>query len=402
MNKMLTGTISNERMKLYENILNFYKNVADSKDKQDAVIIIANSIICCIDGMTDSPEKVTDHVADELKSAIEFISEGKNTAIADDRGIPSIMVKYESYFADELDSSFQKQIHPAFQLKNKALKEVYVSKYLNFIFDNRAYSFPFMAPSEGIGFKDAVSASTSKGEGWNLSYYALRAAIALKASKQGYLPRGNCENGHDFFHKDEKGILVKGGLVTTGSGPLTWSHDHSEFGIYDLCGNLNEWDLGLQLCEGEIQIIPNADSLLDSTKETDAKEYWRAIMPDGKLVEPKSKGTLKYSNNAGGIVMTDSDEIITKENFGCALKDISAKEGLQIPQIVKLLALYPIDSLWNYGYGWRWANGNQDCAPLSGGAYRALDHAGIYFTGMTYSHSHEYSLTGFRSVYWNK
>jgi hypothetical protein len=125
-------------------------------------------------------------------------------------------------------------------------------------------------------------------------------------------------------------------------------------------------------------------------------------MPDGSLVMPGCQGTLKYNNHDGRIMMTASNDMITDTSFGCALKDIKADKETKIPDLVKQLALYPISEQWDYGYGWRWANTNGEFAPLSGGAYLAEDHAGIYFTGMTYPRTQNYKLAGFRAVYVNQ
>ena len=51
--------------------------------------------------------------------------------------------------------------------------------------------------------------------------------------------------------------------------------------------------------------------------------------------------------------------------------------------------------------GWRWIYTDGETIPLCGGAYRADDHAGVFFAGMTYPRTKNYELTGFRVVYRN-
>jgi hypothetical protein len=385
--------------KILERVTHFYKDITDNKDKKDAVTKVADCIIGSIHGMMNSPANITEKLSEEFKEAIEFLSDGNNTVIPDDRGIPSIMVKIDNFRNCDLDHNFNSDVHPAFIMDGKPLDCIYVSKYHNFIFDGRGYSFPFAIPTQNIGFEESLLACKKKGIGWNLSYFALRAAIALKASSQGFLPRGNSDMGHDYCYPEEKGILWKEGLVETGSGPKAWSHDNTVSGIYDLCGNLNEWDTGLRLKEGEIQIIPDANCLLEECDYSQDSKWWRAIMPDGSLVMPGCKGSLKYKGKDGHIILTASEDVITDANFGCACKDIEADKGTAVPDLIKQLGMFPINKQWDYGNGWRWANTNGEFLPLSGGAYLAEDHAGVYFTGLTYPRTHNYKLAGFRSVY---
>lgn len=43
----------------------------------------------------------------------------------------------------------------------------------------------------------------------------------------------------------------------TGSGPVQWRHNGKENGIADLSGNVWEWNSGMRIFNGEIQIIEN-------------------------------------------------------------------------------------------------------------------------------------------------
>ena len=112
-----------------------------------------------------------------------------------------------------------------------------------------------------------------------------------------------------------------GGRTATGSGPVTWNHDHSAAGIADLCGNCWEWVSGARLVNGEIQIIPYGNSMKsDCSMGADSTE-WKAIMPDGRLVEPGTAGTLKIDRTSG------SDAKL-RINTGVASSVISASPPL--------------------------------------------------------------------------
>ncbi|RAZ53480.1 hypothetical protein DK853_46110, partial [Klebsiella oxytoca] len=74
-----------------------------------------------------------------------------------------------------------------------------------------------------------------------------------------------------------------GGRTATGSGPVTWNHDHSPAGIADLCGNVWEWVAGFRLLDGEIQIIPYGNSMKSTCSMAAASTEWKAIKADGSL-----------------------------------------------------------------------------------------------------------------------
>ena len=87
----------------------------------------------------------------ELKSAVEYISDGNNTVVVDDINMPSIMVKVsKGYSRDLLQGAVLKstasrnaitqiidRVHPAFVVNNQEIDTVYVSKYPNTIINNR-------------------------------------------------------------------------------------------------------------------------------------------------------------------------------------------------------------------------------------------------------------------------
>ena len=79
----------------------------------------------------------------------------------------------------------------------------------------------------------------------------------------------------------------------TGSGPARWRHDHTAHGIADLCGNLWEWQAGLRLVDGEIQIIPDNDAVQADLSSASAD--WRALrLSDGALVAPGHPDSAKF------------------------------------------------------------------------------------------------------------
>ncbi len=79
--------------------------------------------------------------------------------------------------------------------------------------------------------------------------------------------------------------------------PVSWSDNWQEDGIWDLNGNVYEWQGGYRTVDGEIQIIPDNNAAKQISQGSEST-LWKAIMPDGSLVDPGTPGTLKwdYSN----------------------------------------------------------------------------------------------------------
>ncbi|HEX2946804.1 MAG TPA: hypothetical protein VHT96_12700 [Clostridia bacterium] len=333
----------------------------------------------------------------EFKSSVELLSGGTNTVLVDDRGIPSVMVRVPLLTNRDLLRKGSDTVHPAFMLRGEPQKALYISKFQNILIDGRGYSLPLKDPAYGVPFEQALEACRAKGDGWHLSSFALRAALVLWMRQNGFLPHGNSDDGCDFLHREERGMPTLDGRVATGSGPVTWAHNHSRDGIFDLTGNLNEWFAGLRLMNGEIQIIPGCDCALPECDMSQDSHDWRAVLPDGTLADPGSQDTLKFDYRDGAIRLTTRIGECTGEPHDCSFKDVRAEEGLCLPELIYSLILCPEDSDGLYD-GWRWIKTEGECLPLCGGAHRVQNHAGVYFLGMTYPRTKNYELAGFRSA----
>ena len=247
--------------------------------------------------------------------AIESVSGGKNTLLYDDLGLPSVMVRIPRFnWSDVFDEGADEPCS-AFIVKGRTLESIYISKYLNVVEHGRAYSLPARNPASLYTIEEARAACLAKGKGWHLMSNAEWMAIAHWCRKNNSLPRGNNDHGRDWAIKHESSVRVDAGGFgdkvlrpnLTGTGPDTWTHDGTAFGISDLNGNL--WDVlsGLRLLDGEIQIIPDNDSAA-GVDESENSPHWRAISLDGTLVPPRSDGTFKLD----GISPGREDDVFTR------------------------------------------------------------------------------------------
>lgn len=335
---------------------------------------------------------------DQLARGIEILSGGRNTVLYDDLWVPSVMVRVDAMrLCDLLDDCGEEALHPAFRWGEGNLSHIWVSKYPNCLIRGRAASLPMVRPHNALDFGRAYALCGVKGEGWGLMPFALRMAIALWCRRQGLEPHGNTDGGRCYFHLEEQGEPAGDGMTRTGSGPVTWSHDRTPSGIYDLVGNINEWDAGLRLLNGEIQCMETKSLFGPSAGTTPRSAAWRGIHERGQWVAPGADGTLKYDARHGGIRLTRRVRYHGTGN--CAFSEIQAQNGLEIPMIARALGLFPPQNREGCGMGWRWISTDGETLPLCGGAHRVVNHAGIFFAGMTKGRMERYELTGFRSVY---
>ena len=139
-----------------------------------------------------------------------------------------------------------------------------------------ACSLPGKDPWTSINYDSAIAACNSKnrtGEtGWHMSTMLESALVRLWCLRNGFQPRGNTNYGraHDATH--ERALRVDYGTpgVTTGTprtrngtGPTSWRHDGSSFGISDLVGNIWEWQGGMKLIDGQVYLPSSRDNYYD-------------------------------------------------------------------------------------------------------------------------------------------
>lgn len=225
--------------------------------------------------------------------------------------------------------------------------------------------------------------------------------------KLNAMPRGNNNYGSDHGYPHEKGTPTyydnnKIGRVATGSGPDTWSHNWMPDGIFDLNGNVWEWCAGLRLVDGEIQIIPYANSMILTTSMAAGSTEWKAIAADGSLVAPGTAGTLKWDWISGKFQLTNGDVTYkTDQGNGCQYKDMTLASGLTAPELAKALLLYPDEPNGDYGSDYHWANLTGERLPICGGYWNNTSNAGVFYVYLSYPRTDAYGGIGFRSAFVN-
>jgi len=319
-------------------------------------------------------------VKDAYRQAVEAATDGKNTVMYDNKGNPSIMVCIPRFNLSDVIDGAPDTPHPAFIVDGVVKSEIWISKFQNIVEDNRAYSLPGMDPRTYVNFDQAKEYCANKGDGWHLMTNAESAAIALWSKKNGTMPRGNNNYGSDHSAPYERGREVhkdgdRTGRVATGSGPASWSHDHTNAGIFDLNGNVWEWNDGLRIIDGKIYVHNDNDF---GTPD-DIQQF---------------VDTGAYFDNQGGLVLNSSTSATgsTYKNF----EDLAAASGYTIPELLKYLAIAPIDS--DHGGDRIYVNFEGERFARRGGGWYDTSNAGVFDVYLYSTRSNSYSHIGFRSA----
>ncbi len=342
---------------------------------------------------------------DDLQGAVAEFGAG-NKVIYDDIGMPSIMYGVPKMKYSDIITGGTDEVLPFWIVDGEEKNTIWVSKFPNIVESDRAYSLGMRLPKNYITFDQAVTACKNKGNGWHLNQTGIFACLNLLSQKLGTVPHGNTNYGKDYYHAYEHGIQPQGETqrTLTGSGEPTWYHNHDTSGIADLCGNVWEWTGGLRLVDGEIQIIPYGNCMKLDCDMSAASTLWKAIMPDGTLVEPGTAGTLKIDRtSASDATLRINTSVTTRttdsNDTNAVFKDVKAVSGVSIPKLLIALGLFPDSGVTGYGNDRFWARNNGERLPFRGSAFILTSNSGPSALVLNYVRSNSYDSIGFRSAF---
>lgn len=350
-----------------------------------------------------------------------------NVIKTDDTDLPSVLVYIPAFKNSDVLTGGNSSIHPAFIVNGVQIPGFYYSKYQNTAPHGVAYSLPGEDPTASINFDNSRARCEAKGNGWHLSTNAEWAAIALWCKKNGFMPYGNNNYGKDTRESNYKAIPTTfygpnsdrpegtTARVATGTGPITWSHDKTLSGIWDLNGNVWEWQGGIRYVWGELQILANNDAADPDNPQNTTSTCWKAInAADGSLVEPESKTTDASAHLSGSTIKLDYiSGVWTYTTSVTSSKDESrhtpfwkvtcaAAIGAAAKVLLRSLALLADEGAVEADYegdGYWLNNGVAERCVIRGGSWGGGAAAGVFSLLGGHSRAGVSTSVGFRSAF---
>lgn len=339
-----------------------------------------------------------------------------NVLLYDDVGLPSVMVRIPKMTYAELGLGSSTDVFPAWIINGTQVDEIYISKYQNIFYNNRAYSLPARDPGNNKNFDECKTYCTNKGAGWHLMTRMEWMAIALWCKKNGTMPKGNNNYGKDnadsiyqaipSMARDSSGRRQR---VATGTGPLSWSHDGTPAGIWDLNGNVYEWVGGLRTVYGEIQVLANNNAADSSKSQAADSDQWMAVKAsDGTLITPNGSGTttgsVKLRWDSNHWKLTDDDTSDGTDTYkGCSFEAIVADASISDAAKLTLQAIGMLKhdaTSGAYLSDYFYANSSVSERSFScGGNWGTGASAGVFCAYGNGDRSYRAANFGFRSAY---
>ena len=337
------------------------------------------------------------NLPDTLRKSVEAATQGRNTVIYTAKGQPCFMYVLPKYTVQSIDASLGTGTHPAFIVDGNEKSEILIGMYQGALLNDEVVSQAGRAVYQTVNF-DTFNTKVRQNNngttitGWHGITNAEWAALALWCWKNGYLPRGNSAFGRSHAVTTEYGVQESGRAKTdgadatgderilTGSGPATWRHDATPFGVADLTGNVWEWTYGMRLNAAEINVIEN-NNAAGATDFAAGSAEWKAIDgTNGNLVAPGSANTVKLAASGTAdytLVVSSGGAFQAMTNPGTNPVAAAALQKL------KQLGVYPIasnltNSRANEHAGYIYHNLTGECVPHRGGGWAYGAVSGVF------------------------
>lgn len=349
--------------------------------------------------------------------ALQAVAPG-NKLLYDDKGLPSVMVYIPKFKLSDVLTNGPDTYHPAFIINGTVVDGIYIGKYQSVVEDGRAYSLPGRDPAANITWPNAMSRCTAKGSGWHMMTKAEWGMIALWCKAHGIFPKGNSNYGKDSTETAYQAIPAtydgdgKTLHVLTGTGPLTWSHDGTMKGIWDLNGNVSEWEGGYRTVCGELQFLANNNGADSSHDQGASSSEWKALdASTGEFITPNGSGTTTNSvkvdcvSNKPQYAITITTQ---KDSFNAKINEITCSEdiGDAAKYVLRAYGLLGEDGATasDYGDGDNLYFNNTEATTerlaYGGGYYGNATNAGVFYShGSNGTRSNTSASVGFRLAY---
>lgn len=338
---------------------------------------------------------------DGYKKAVESASGGKNTVVYDAQGNPNVMVVVPRFNVEDLgltELDLGSGTHPAFQTNGAPRSEILVGKFLASNASGGTAVVGGVQPRASVNFDTAKNFCTQKGDNWHLMSIHEWAAIALWSLANGTVPRGNTNYGRSHENNWETAPRADGGIpgdtdgtarTDTGKGPAGWGHDHTDFGIQDLVGNVWEWIDQMKLQDGRIITTLDNNPSVAEANWTPHQAYYDSTSETGG--SPILNSTV--TNRMGDL----GDDANSGNSNSIDFRSMSQDPSYTPIQLLRRLLLETATDqtvggrLYTRNYGER--------LPLRGGYWHSGSAAGLGALNLLNSRSFSSSGLGFRPAF---
>ena len=361
-------------------------------------------------GITTDNNNLTILIKDSLRQSVELASGGLQTVLYTAKGQPTYMNIIQKYDMSTIDASLS-GTHPAFIVDGVEKPEIFIGTYQGRIVNGELLSLPNVEPSHSTNYDNFLTVARSCGNGHHLITNAEWSAVALQCYKDNTQPMGNTYYGRSSENPLLVGRRPDGlapgnttGLARTltGSGPVQWRHNGKENGIADLSSNVWEWNSGMRIFNGEIQVIANNNASKLAIDLGAASTEWKAINGEtGNLVTPDGSGTtvgtIKYAD--GGT----ADYTINGSNFG-GIRNLSTTKPVTAAALARLkaLCLYPhTENTASYNGDYFGKSMTGETLPLRGGSWYNAAIAGVFALYLSFARSKTDTGFGARPAFVN-
>ncbi len=353
------------------------------------------------------------------RNSIKWVSDGASTALY----WPCIVVRRPAKKAVHYLTGAGDDIHPAFRAGSTNYEQYWMSKYPGpYIVSNSKTILLSLPGFDGMSnlltraqitpsYDTALTYGKAGGNGSHCVTNAEWMEVAMSCLREGFQPKGNNYYGRDSADPDTAeyyGIPAywsssKIARVLNGSGPLSWFHDGSPWGIWGMNGNFYSVTAGLRQKGGEIQVIANNDAALDATDQSDTGA-WKAILQDGSLVTPGTDLSLKYDATAPIKICTEITARTSTESKSNEFGNVVAADGITIPNILKLLGIAPADTAAALGNDYIYLRNDiegtySETVARRGGRWYSYTLSGVFLLNLDYYRSSSSDRIGARSAF---
>lgn len=198
-------------------------------------------------------------------NAVSNTTGSRMKQIKDTNGNYNTMVSIPVFTFDDIGmSELGTGAHPAFLREDgRIIPEIWVGAYTASNKDGNAVVSAGLDPWTSIDYDTAKTKCSQMGSGWHMMTAQEWSAVALWCLANGFQPNGNTECGRYHAKKFEVCKRQDGKLPNDrsgtprglcGTGPDSWRHDGTPFGISDLVGNIWEWIDGFKLVDNKFHI----------------------------------------------------------------------------------------------------------------------------------------------------